>query len=123
MKHIFFENIAQSQVTLSDFISYKKQSKPIVPIVRQILRTKNPRVMKTKQNRLMFLSNFAVCVKKKLTFIKNQELLNKNCYLNNCLNKIIVNKFLLTEDKFMAESHLRQPGFTYSTCEPFTKHC
>ena len=33
----------------------------------------------------------------------------------------IVNKFLLTGDKFMPEMHLRQPGFTYSACSPFTK--
>ena len=35
------------------------------------------------------------------------------------MNKII-NKFLLTRDKFMSE--LKQPGFTYSACGPFTKH-
>ena len=29
---------------------------------------------KTKQNRLMLFSNFAICGKKKLTFIKNKEL-------------------------------------------------
>ena len=34
----------------------------------------------------------------------------------------IINKFLLTEDKFMPEMHLKQPGFTYSTCGPFTKN-
>ena len=34
----------------------------------------------------------------------------------------IVNKFLLTGDKFMPETHLRQPGFTYSACDPFTKN-
>ena len=34
----------------------------------------------------------------------------------------IVNKFLLTGDKFMSEMHLRQPGFTYSACGPFTKN-
>ena len=34
----------------------------------------------------------------------------------------IINKFLLVGDKFMSETHLRQPGFTYSTCEPFTKN-
>ena len=34
----------------------------------------------------------------------------------------IVNIFLLTGDKFMPEINLRQPGFTYSTCSPFTKH-
>ena len=33
-----------------------------------------------------------------------------------------VNKILLTADKFMPELHLRQPGFTYSACGPFTKH-
>ena len=33
----------------------------------------------------------------------------------------IVNKFLLARDKFMPEMHLRQPGFTYSACGPFTK--
>ena len=33
----------------------------------------------------------------------------------------IVNKFLLAGDKFMPEMHLRQPGFTYSACGPFTK--
>ena len=37
------------------------------------------------------------------------------------MNKII-NKFLLTGDKFMQELHLKQPGFTYSAYGPFTKH-
>ena len=34
----------------------------------------------------------------------------------------IVNKFLLAGGKFMPEMHLRQPGFTYSICGPFTKN-
>ena len=34
----------------------------------------------------------------------------------------IVNKFLLAGYKFMPEMHLRQPGFTYSACGPFTKN-
>ena len=34
----------------------------------------------------------------------------------------IANKFLLAGDKFMAELHLKQPGFTYSTCGLFTKN-
>ena len=38
------------------------------------------------------------------------------------MNKII-NKFLLTGDKFMPELHLKQPGFTYCACGPLTKHC
>ena len=32
------------------------------------------------------------------------------------------NKFLLAGDKFMPEMHLRQPGFMYTACEPFTKN-
>ena len=34
----------------------------------------------------------------------------------------IVNKFLLARDKFKSEMHLKQPGFTYSACGPFTKN-
>ena len=34
----------------------------------------------------------------------------------------IINKFLLVGDKFMPEMHLKQPGFTYSACGPFTKN-
>ena len=37
------------------------------------------------------------------------------------MNKII-NKFLLTGDKLMQKLHLKQSGFTYSACGPFTKH-
>ena len=29
----------------------------------------------------------------------------------------------MTIDKFMPELYLKQLGFTYSACEPFTKHC
>ena len=34
----------------------------------------------------------------------------------------IVDKFLLAGDKFMPEIYLKQPGFTYSACGPFTKN-
>ena len=34
----------------------------------------------------------------------------------------IMNKFLLVRDKFMPEMHLKQAGFTYSPCGPFTKN-
>ena len=37
------------------------------------------------------------------------------------MNEIVINKFLLEEDKFMPEIHLRQLGLTYSACGPFTK--
>ena len=42
---------------------------------------------------------------------------NKIINMNN-----IINKFLLAGDKFMPEMHLKQSGFTYSACGPFTKH-
>ena len=34
----------------------------------------------------------------------------------------IINKFLLSGDKFMPKMHLRQPRFVYSACGPFTRH-
>ena len=34
----------------------------------------------------------------------------------------LVNKSLLAGDKSMSEMHLKQPGFTYSACGPFTKN-
>ena len=34
----------------------------------------------------------------------------------------IKNKILLEGDKFMPETHLWQPGFTYRACRPFTKN-
>ena len=34
----------------------------------------------------------------------------------------IINKCFLAGDKFMPEMHLRQPGFTYSACGPFTRN-
>ena len=34
----------------------------------------------------------------------------------------IKNNFLLAGDKFMRKMYLRQPGFTYSACGPFTKN-
>ena len=37
------------------------------------------------------------------------------------MNKI-VNNFLLAVNKFMPEMRLKQPGFTYSACGPFTKN-
>ena len=34
----------------------------------------------------------------------------------------MINKFLLTGDKFMLELHLRQPEFTYGAYGPFNRH-
>ena len=42
---------------------------------------------------------------------------NKIIRMNN-----IINAFLLPDDKFMPEMHLRQPQLIYSACGPFTRH-
>ena len=44
------------------------------------------------------------------------------CFVLSVKMNNTINKFLLTGDKFMPEMHLRQPGFTYSACGPFTKN-
>ena len=82
-----------------------------------------------------------MCGSKKSRFIKNQEakgLLSK-LGIRTPLSKVpyqvifclewvrikmneIVKKILLAGDKFMPEMHLKQPGFTYSACGPFTKN-
>ena len=51
--------------------------------------------------------------------IKTMPLLNVLFYVK--MNEI-VNKILLVGDKFMPEMHLKQHGFTYSACGPFTKN-
>ena len=33
----------------------------------------------------------------------------------------MINKFFLAGDNFMPEIYVKQSGFTYSACEPFTK--
>ena len=34
----------------------------------------------------------------------------------------VVSKFLIAGDESIHEMHLRQPGFMYSACGPFTKN-
>ena len=41
--------------------------------------------------------------------------------MDTCKNEI-VNKFLLAGVKFIPEMHLKQPGFTYSACGPFSEN-
>ena len=100
----------------------------------------NPRVSITSNGKTMILSKCATCGSKKSRFIKNQEAkgLLSNLGIKTPLSKVpilgdilfwmhikmneIVNKFLLAGDKFMPEMHLKQPGFTYSGCGPFTKN-
>ena len=52
---------------------------------RKNIANEKSSVRKTKQNRLMLLSNCSVCGKKKLIFIKNQEL---HCAVFNNFNNI-----------------------------------
>ena len=47
-------------------------------VLGKILRHRNSSVRKTKQTRLILLSNCVVCGKKKSTFIKNKEVHNFN---------------------------------------------
>ena len=54
--------------------SVEKQWKPIVSVVKNMLLTKIQ--VSGKQNRLMILSNCAVCAKKKSTCIKNKDISN-----------------------------------------------
>ena len=100
----------------------------------------NPRVSNTSNGRTMVLSKCAICGSKKSRFIKNQEAkgLLSNLVIKTPLSKVpisgdigeclrikmneIVNTFILAGHKFIPEMHLRQPGFTYSACEPFTKN-
>ena len=78
----------------------------------------NANVRKAKQDRLMLLSNCALCGKKKSAFIKSKELHNFDLFKM----KKIINKFLLTRDKFVLKLLLKKPRFTYSACGSFTKH-
>ena len=54
----------------------------------------------------------------------NQSTNIRQYFVLNCTYKMneIVNKFLLAGDEFMLEMHLKQPGFTYGPCGPFTKN-
>ena len=45
-----------------------------------------------------------------------------NAHANLYKMNEIVNTFLLAGDKSMPEMHLKQPGFSYSACGPFTKN-
>ena len=99
----------------------------------------NSRVSNTSKGRARILSRCAIFGSKKLRFVKNQEAkgllsilglrkpLSKVPISGNILFQMykkmnkIVNTFLLAGDKSMPEMYLKQPGFTYSACGPFTK--
>ena len=99
--------------------------------------TKNidPKMVRTKNNRLIMQSKCPVCGIKKSRFVKEQEAkgLLSNLGIKTLLSKIpllnvlsvkmneIVNKLLLVGETFMPAMQLKQPRFTYNVCGPFTK--
>ena len=94
----------------------------------------------------MLLSKCTVCDSKKSRFFRKQEAsgLLSSLEIKTPLSNIplvgpllfqgfqqvntrykmneIVNKFLLAGDNCIPEMYLRQPGFTYSACRPFTRN-
>ena len=81
---------------------------------------------------------YCLCNSKKLKFIKEQKArgLLSNLGIRTSLSQIpllgcglfqnyktneIINKFLLAGDNFIPEMHLKQQGFRYNACGPFTK--
>ena len=109
---------------LSDCLKHRKNTE-----------SKNQKVVKNKNGRIMLLSKYAVCDSKKSKFIKKQEargiiskltgikvLILNDLPIANILfykykTNAVVNKLLLAGDKFMPGIHLRQPRFTYSACD------
>ena len=84
----------------------------------------NPKIVRTKNNRLVMQSKCSVCGIKKSRFLKEQEAkgLLSNLGIKTPLSKIpllnvlfwmrikmneFINKFLLVGDKFMSEMHLK----------------
>ena len=107
---------------------------------RKSAESKDPKAVKIKNGTKMILSKYAVCYCKELKFIKEQEgkgilskltgikvpILNDLPIANILFQKYkmneIVNNLLLAGYKFMPEMHLKQSGFTYNACGPFSKN-
>ena len=73
-------------------------------------------------------SKSAACGIKKSRLVKQQEAKGSLGNLGiktslRCINmNEIVSKFLLAGDKLMPDLHLKELGFTYSACSPFTRY-
>ena len=103
---------------------------------RKNTKNLNSKIFKTKKGRLIMQSKFTECGFKKSRFVKEKEakglISNLNpidqnhmvkCFILRCIKmNEIVNKFLLTGDKFMPELHLKQLGFTCSASGPFSRN-
>ena len=86
---------------------------------RKNTERENPEVIRTKNGRIMLLSICAVCDSEKSKFIKEQE---ASRLLSSLGIKILLSKIPLLCPLFIPQMHLRQPGFKYNACEPFTKN-
>ena len=103
---------------------------------RKDIENIDPKMVRTRNKRLIMQSKCPACGIKKSRLAKQQEAkgLSSNVGIKTPLSKIrllnvlsvkmneMLNKFLLVGDKFMPEMHLKQPGFIYSACGPFTKN-
>ena len=84
----------------------------------------NSTFKRTKQNRLLCISNCFVCSKKKSKFIKRQEDHQTTFFwIKFKINKIVNKIVLLAGDKFTPKLDLKRPEFAYSGCGPFIKDC
>ena len=101
---------------------------------------KNPKFVRTKNEKIMILSKCVIFTNLNQILLKNKKLMwiiklfrNKHSikqifFIRSSfiimqgikMNKI-VNKFLLAADKFIPQMQLRQTGLTYSACEPIAK--
>ena len=115
---------------------------------RKNTESKNPKVVRIKNGEIMLLSRYIKCNSKKSTFLESQKArgllsnfqgkkvpnlsdipiantLFKKYKMNAIVNTLYTlqtqNTLLLARDKFILEMRLRQLGFTYSSCGPFTK--
>ena len=96
----------------------------------------DPKMFRTKNNRLIMQSKCPVSRIKKSRFQKEQDakFSLSNLGIKTSLSKIpllnvlsvkmneIMNMFLKAGYRFMPEMHLKQSGFTYNACGPFTKN-
>ena len=106
---------------------------------RKNTMNEDAKIVKHKNDALS--SKCVVCGSRISRFMKEQEAegLLSNLGIKTLLNKIpllkdllvyllaskmnqIVNKVLLAGDKFMPDTHLKEPGFIHSACGPFAKN-
>ena len=84
---------------------------------KEKIDSKNQKFVATKAEIILVISNCLLCNSKKSKFIKEQE---ASALLSSIRIKAPLSR--MAGDRFMPEMYLRQSGFTYSACGPFTKN-